>query len=151
MERSDTAGNIARLWLEWLAETPRHILTGAMMADAGDECMILTRFCYTERMDPAELARHVAAFLSRVTSLFGQQAQCLTLTGYTKFLIETLCEPLVWVVRGKSFSLLAPSDTDVAFALDHMRPWVKTGHCGAARRVPGLRGGAGVPDLRLGP
>ena len=38
----------ARQWLEWIAETPRHILLAGMMADAADEASALTRYADSE-------------------------------------------------------------------------------------------------------
>ena len=96
-----------------------------MMADAAGEAMSVVRFCDDESMDPAFLADQVASFLSRVEGLFGPNAQCLTKTGYTSFLIETLRVPLVWVMQNTTCSLSAPSNEDIAYALDRMRGWLK--------------------------
>ena len=71
------------------------------------------------------MAEHIAAFLSRITGLFGPDAKCLTQVGYTSFLFDTLKTPLVWVMRDSTCSLSSPLDADIAYALDRMRGWLK--------------------------
>ena len=44
--------------------------------------------------------------------------------GYTKFLIELIQVPLVWVMRNATCSLSAPTADDIAYALDRMRGWL---------------------------
>lgn len=125
VERSDAQGARARAWLEWVSESPRHMLTAAMLADAADEASALLRFCDNESMDVAMLSDQITLFLHRANVLFGDRRECLTQVGYTKYCLDMLSEPLVWAMRGKMCSITRPTDNDVNFCLDHLRGWLK--------------------------
>ena len=125
VERQDGPGGRARAWLEWVATSPRRLLTTAMLADAADEAMALLRYCDTEQMDVASLSDNICEFLARVTHLFGQRRACLTTVGYTLYCLHTLREPLVWAMRGRMYSITTPTDADIEFCLGHMRSWLK--------------------------
>lgn len=58
----------AAIFLEWLDE--ESILQSGMVADAGDEHMILVRVLEPENVDPAELTTFLSSFLARVHALF---------------------------------------------------------------------------------
>ena len=125
-ERRDHAGKSARDWLDFIAESPIHILQTAMLADAADEGMSLTRFCDLENMDVASLSSRVATFLDRVTNLFGPNRRCLTVFGYTRSLLEELQRrPIVWVFRRRTYSLRQPLAADIDVCVGHMQAWLR--------------------------
>ena len=88
----------ARQWLEYVAGSPQHAVQLAMLADAADEGMALTRFCDCEALDVAALSGRISAFLDRLVNLFGPNRACLTAPGYTKHMLETLKHPMTWMM-----------------------------------------------------
>ncbi len=76
-----------------------HVLLLAMLADAGDESIIMVRSWDTERADLAETAFNLARFIARIEFLF-VQGQCVK-CGYTKVMLEFLKKPIVYTVRGQ--------------------------------------------------
>eukprot|EP00969_Alexandrium_andersonii_P102668 4531562-Alexandrium_andersonii.AAC.1 len=102
----DRAGQRAKGWLTWVAQTPRRPLLAAMLADAADEGMALTRYCDNEGMDPASLSTQILSFLNRVNSLFGASERCLHAVGYTRTMLEDLRQSLVWAHGAVSYTHL---------------------------------------------
>ena len=70
----------------------------AMLADAADESLALTRLLDAEDADPAVLNREVHCFHLRLAALFGEGKQCLHRLGYTQTMLELLREQVVWTV-----------------------------------------------------
>ncbi len=88
-----------------------------MMADASDECMIVTRMFDHELFDVAAMPRMLDNFHSRVQSLF-QHRHCLT-TGYTKTALDFLSRLRILHAPGvPSKSLGARSVEDMAPTTD---------------------------------
>ena len=98
--QDDSAGQRAKDWLTWVAQTPRLPMPAAMLADAADEGMAITRYCDNEGMDPASLSTQILSFLNRVNSLFGVAERCLHVVGYTRTMLEDLRQSLVWTHGG---------------------------------------------------
>ena len=114
----------ARDWLAFIAETPQHALQLAMLADAADEGMALTRFCDKEDLDIAALSGRIASFMDRVVHLFGEKRGCLTAPGYTQLMLKTLQHPIVWGVGDRSQSTRPPSPRDINACLGRMLAWL---------------------------
>ena len=70
------------------------LLLAGMLADAADECLLLTRFFDTERSDISLMHAEIGSFLQRVDSLFvkGQCVDC----GFTHLMLQQLKRPYVW-------------------------------------------------------
>ena len=118
----------AEAFLDYLS--PKRILQVAMMADAADEVLILTRAFDAEDCDLATRASCIDAFRKRVQALFnGQSPACLT-TGYTKEAISLL-ESQMFVIkkRGKTVTSFGGqntvTDTMKNACLGKMRVWMK--------------------------
>ena len=63
-------------------------MTMAMMADAGDELLILVRFVDANAFDPGALPGEVATFLARLDALFLRRGA--TRSGYTRHALQKL-------------------------------------------------------------
>ncbi len=134
--RTDNQGDRAMKWIEWVSATPRRILLGAMLADASDEALQLTRFADVESMDPAKLTDHVENFLARSEALFGESRQCLHAVGYTQLTLEFLAKPFVRVARGRVFTLAQVKDSDIQWCLDRLRGWLVLAHAEVKAEFP---------------
>ena len=114
----------AKAWLAWLS--PGKIIQCAMLADAADEGMALTRYCDREDMAVAEMPTQVMTFLDRITHLFGANRACLNCVGYTATALELLREPIVWVVgASEPCSLRPPTDAEIDACFNHMGGFLK--------------------------
>ena len=123
--RTDKSGVRAGSWLQWLST--EKCLMAAMMADAADQAMLLTRVLDNEDMDPAALNAEVNAFVTTIETLFGEQRKCLTLVGYTQAMLLLLSRPLVWHVGSKLCSVGQHDGVPAAVierCLAHMRSWI---------------------------
>ena len=114
----------AQEWLLWL--NAEHCLQAAMLADAADSSLLLTRRMDSEALDPAKLSTDIAVYLSTINGLF-VEGKCLTSFGYTKCMLELLRCPIVFQVGSKTRSLGSadgvPEDVQER-CLDRMRAWV---------------------------
>ena len=135
-ERQGEPAQRARSWLHFIAESPRHAVMTAMLADAADEGMGLTRFCDAESMDVAALSSHIAKFLDRVTNLFGPHRRCLSAVGYTRIMLEQLQEPIVWVVGDRPQSLRPPTEHEISTCMGHMQAWLRLAQAEIAAEFP---------------
>jgi len=135
-ERHDEPAQRARTWLRFIAETPRHAVMLAMLADAADEGMSLTRFCDSEGMDVAALSGRIANFLDRVTNLFGPRQRCLSDMGYTRVMLEQLQTPIVWVIGNQAQSLRPPTEHEIQTCMGHMRAWLRLAQAEIAAEFP---------------
>ena len=79
--RSSREGKIAEDFLRGL--TMEDYIQLAMMADAGDETIMLVRLCDCEDFDPATTTHEIAQFRKRIVYLF-QHGGCLRTEGYTR-------------------------------------------------------------------
>ena len=69
----------ASTWLDFVAASPQNTVQLAMLADAADEGMSLTRFCDSESMDVASLSNRISCFLDRISNLVGPKPCLLVL------------------------------------------------------------------------
>ncbi|CAK0905614.1 unnamed protein product, partial [Prorocentrum cordatum] len=84
--------SMAKAWLKSV-NTERCLML-AMMADASDQAMQLTRILDDESADPAILNREVLAFNLSITGLFGSSRGCLSVFGYTTMMLKLLKIPI---------------------------------------------------------
>ena len=123
--RTDKSGVRAGKWLQWLST--EKCLMAAMMADASDQAMLLTRVLDNEDMDPAALNAEVNEFVTTIETLFGEQRKCLTLVGYTQVMLLVLQSPLVWHVGPKACSVGHHGGVPTAIidrCIARMRSWL---------------------------
>jgi hypothetical protein len=89
----------AKSFIEFLSTEV--LVQAAMLADAADECLQFTRQLDNEDTDSAALNEEVGQYMERLTLLF-TQGQCITLPGYTSFMLKNLqrCrwESVNWVL-----------------------------------------------------
>jgi hypothetical protein len=80
-------GKAAATFLHFSSDL-EHIVQMGMLADAGDEGMMFTRFCDSETMDPAMLSFEIRKFLHRIRILFidGHAVHL----GYTKVMLTAV-------------------------------------------------------------
>ena len=122
--RSDQAAVNAKEWLEYVDN--ENCLQAAMMGDASDQTMALTRLMDDEEVDAAILNHEVKQYVRTIDFLFGHEAKCLTTFGYTQATVQTLEKPLVWMISGKSFHIGGGvPGAVIERCLDRMRCWVK--------------------------
>ena len=111
--------------LRWLDS--EKCLQLAMMADASDQAMALTRLLDSENVDPAILHREVYSFNATISTLFGDQKQCLTVFGYTSVMLKLLNDQLVWLVGGNTYGIgyeLGVPQNIIEACLGRMRSYV---------------------------
>jgi hypothetical protein len=122
--RSSREGKIAEDFLRGL--TMEDYIQLAMMADAGDETIMLVRLCDCEDFDPATTTHEIAQFRKRIVYLF-QQGGCLRTEGYTLFAMNA-CRRVRNFIVGKeilSFGDRAGAGEDVVrLCLGRMQVWV---------------------------
>eukprot|EP00969_Alexandrium_andersonii_P347375 15358464-Alexandrium_andersonii.AAC.1 len=88
------------------------IIQMGMLADCGDECILLTRFLDAEGFDAAHLAEECNTLLRRLNILF-VQGKCLE-SGYTRFAIDSLMRVKVLPCRDGSTRTLGSVDGPAA-------------------------------------
>ncbi len=123
--QNDKAKRGCSVFLSWI--NPIDALTLGMLADASDESLCLTRFCDSKTMDPAELNSEIHHFIDRVEALFGEQECCFKVTSYTKMMVAHLSSPLLWILRGRHYSLgrdAGPTREEQRTCLARMRCWL---------------------------
>ncbi len=74
-----------------------HALTLAMLSDAADEAMSITRLCNTETADSAALHTELSRFLRRIDVLF-VAGKCTEVPGYTSLMLDVLSRVRVWIL-----------------------------------------------------
>ena len=124
--RSDEASRSMGEYLLWV-DSEKALMSG-MMADGSDQTMLLTRINDDEGVDAAILNKEVRHYLSVIDHLFGQSERCLTVFGYTKTMLDTLSQPLVFTVGGKMRTLGfdGPFPRDIIDrCLARMRAWTR--------------------------
>ncbi|MCP4240527.1 MAG: hypothetical protein GY772_08180 [bacterium] len=100
------AANFFLLYISGRDGLLRHLLL-SMLADAGDESIIVVRSVDTERANPAELAFDIARFVHNIQYLF-LEGNC-TKHGYTKVMLEFLRTPMIYTVNGTALQSGSPS------------------------------------------
>ena len=102
---------------------PERILTLGMLADAGDEALMVARFFDSEQHDLARCHEIFEAFRARVDFLF-VQSQCLQ-SGFTKCALDGFKKQYTFILRGRPQTLGGPVDQGmVERCLQRMRLWV---------------------------
>lgn len=122
--RSDSSAKKAKQWLLWVSE--EHLLQAAMLADAADTSLALTRSLDTEFVDPANLAGELKQYLQEIRSLF-VEGRCATVFGFTSTVLSQLKSPILFHV-GKTLKTLGSSGVDRTIldrCMGRMQAWVK--------------------------
>ena len=108
------------------ALTEENVILLGMMADAADECMILTRFLDKDTFDVGAMRVELVQFLNRINQLFTQKA-CLK-CGYTQVALDFLKQPRVLQVPGQVLRTLGSKsgadERHVLSALARLVNWV---------------------------
>ena len=114
----------AKEWLKWL-NTERCVMA-AMLADASDQSLAITRVMDSENVDPARMHKVLHEFNMAVTALFCDK-KCLSIFGYTKVMLRLLRETVVWHVGNDTYSIGdergVPEDV-VERCIQRMASWV---------------------------
>ena len=134
--RSDASSKKAREWLLWVTE--ERALLAAMLADAADSSIRLTRLMDSEDVDPAVISCEVGFYLSSIRALF-QEGDCLKEFGYTTTMLETLKSPLVFQIgyATKCFGDTAGvSQATQQRCLARMQAWIKLAEAAVACEFP---------------
>ncbi|CAE8641554.1 unnamed protein product [Polarella glacialis] len=140
--RTDDSSKRAKAWLSWI--NSEKCLLAAMMADASDQSLQFTRILDNEQMDPAILASEVHSYVASITTLFGDQAKCLTVFGYTSVMLETLRTPVIWQIGNVTHSVGLSGgvpDATIQRCLDRMRSWVLLATAIVASEFPSFESG----------
>jgi len=123
--RKDAVGNKAKLWIQKLdAETA---LMAAMLADAADSSLQLTRKMDSEEVDPACMTLDVAIYLEEIRALFIHE-EVLRRFGYTSTMLQTLQQPLVFQAGSLTKCLGSESGVSKEIqerCLSRMKIWVR--------------------------
>ena len=103
------------------------LLQLGMVADAGDEALVHTRYCDTEDIDHAAMPLANTRFLQRISLLFGQDKRCLE-SGCTLHVLKALEKPVILFVKGAHRTIgwggnVTQQITDKC--LDRMRNWCR--------------------------
>lgn len=125
LHRSDEHGKLATTWCLWVDS--EKCLQAAMLADASDQLMSLTRVVDDENVDPAVANREVYMFVKAIDLWFGEPQQCLHLFGYTSTMLKTLSHRSVWHVNGRVCSIGQDGGLPASIinrCLDRMQSWV---------------------------
>ena len=96
----------ATAWLQWLCE--EKYIQACMMADAGDETMMLLRYTDNEQMQVEKATEQILTMRKHVCFLFGPDAGCTKVPGYTSLGLEIMGKPRYVTVNGKLISLGGP-------------------------------------------
>lgn len=121
--RGSTADR-AKAWLQWL-DTEK-CLMAAMLADASDQSLALTRLMDNEQVDPASIHKEIHSFNMSITGLFNNK-QCLSVFGYTKVMLDMLRDPILWQVDGVAHSIgdeTGVKQDVIDRCLGRMRSWI---------------------------
>ena len=118
--KKDKAGQLARQYLEDL--TQEQLAQLAMLADAGDEGLLLVRVMDHESLDAAEISTHVTAFIDRITVLFQHKAALET--GYTQHILSLIRQKALCIFLPNAVRKFGDVDDDIVNrCLERMRSW----------------------------
>jgi hypothetical protein len=102
VRRNTDEATLCKSFLTWV--TTERLVQLAMLADAGDESIALTRICDREGIPTEDLPYHIQNFLDRINMLFVDGA--VVKSGYTAYMISLLRGPsLVLCVGNKLISV----------------------------------------------
>ncbi len=102
------------------------MLQAAMLADAADSSLLLTRSMDTELIDPALLTSEIKVYLNTIIALFCG-GKCFETFGYTMCMLDLLKEPLFFQVGRTTRSLGSANGVSILSqtrCMDRMRSWV---------------------------
>ena len=123
--RTDSAAKRAKAWLLWISE--ERLVQAAMLADAADSSLALTRALDEESTDPAVVHKELHCHMKEVHSLFVGK-KCLQQFGYTSTVLDMLKSPIVFQV-GKDLKSIGSSHGVASEKVDRcfgaMQAWVK--------------------------
>ena len=118
--KKDKAGQLARQYLEDL--TQEQLVQLALLADAGDEGLLLVRAMDHETLDAAEISTQVTAFIDRITVLFQHRAALQS--GYTQHILSLIEQKPVCIFLPNAVRKFGEVDDDVLNrCLERMRSW----------------------------
>ena len=118
--KKDKSGQLARRYLEEL--TQEQLVQLALLADAGDEGLLLVRAMDHENLDAAEISTHVTAFIDRITALF--QHRGALESGYTQHILRLIQQRGVCIFLPNAVRKFGEVDNDVVDrCLERMRSW----------------------------
>jgi hypothetical protein len=126
LRRTDAHGKLASEFCLWI--NSEKCLQAAMLADASDQLMVLTRVVDNEDVDPITANREVSMFVAAIELWFGYHRQCLELFGYTSTMLQTLSSSTVWHVNGKVCSIGFEGGVPASIidrCLDRMQSWIR--------------------------
>ena len=115
----------------------RRLLLLGMLADAGDESMMVLRAHDKNKGDPADTAFWIDAYIKRIQMLFVGNA-CLEM-GFTAVMVRTLQKPLVYTLKGTALqcgSSKGLSPSDISFCLAKMACWARLAIATAKAEFP---------------
>lgn len=116
---------IAKSWLEWMNE--ERYIQACMMADGGDEVMMLLRYMDNEEMPVEESMERVWLLKKHLYFLFGPERGCTKVGGYTHDGLRDVQRARFFVARGRVCKFGGPSvDVDgiVGRCLARMQTWL---------------------------
>lgn len=118
--KNHKAGQLARRYLEDL--TQEQLVQLALLADAGDEGLLLVRAMDHDSLDAAEISTHVTAFIDRITVLFQHRAALQS--GYTQHILSLIQQKAVCIFLPNAVRKFGEVDDDVVDScLERMRSW----------------------------
>lgn len=118
---------VAKSWLEWMDE--ERYIQACMMADGGDEVMLLLRYMDNEEMAVEESMDRVWLLRKHLFFLFGPERGCKKVGGYTQEGLADVKRSRYVVARGQIFKFGGPSvdvDSIVDRCLARMHTWLVT-------------------------
>ncbi|CAE7194252.1 unnamed protein product [Symbiodinium necroappetens] len=120
--RGTPEGETAHRWLSNLSsETALQL---AMVADATDETLAVSRFFDKDTYNKAELTAEISKFLCKCTWLFERRG--VLGTGFTAYILELLRRsPCNFNLGGKVCSIQSPSQHDIESCLQRMTNWLQ--------------------------
>ena len=101
----------AKLFLKFVDEEVG--LTVGMLADGGDETLLLTRTADNEMMDPCRFPAECVVFHDRLLAIWGENAACWE-TGFTKLMLQTLRSKVAFFLDGSAKSVGGPGSVTPA-------------------------------------
>ena len=128
VRRGKDEGKDAVRFLEHLS--PERVLLLAMLADAADEALVVTRVFDTEDIDISTQHSTLEIFLERIWALFGDHPQCFELPGFTSATCNMLAEGVCYRTGArKEVRKLGgpghPKDSVREKCLEHLRVWAR--------------------------
>ncbi len=127
----------ALAFLEGLTE--ERVVQVAMMADAAQETLLITRMFDTEGYDLAKVPSAIRAYVKTLEHLFLQSPPGCQETGYAAFAIRTLQKPLLFHGRGYALRSVGGQEVDrgtLARCVARMACWTRLAIQRAAFEFP---------------